>query len=92
MVNNTPQMTNHDIVNCNLYDHYISDNLRLSGSTFVGMICIKYLKVCKSVFCERNVSESHVHSNGKTWNKRTSDLLYKNPYFFVITRPNQMGS
>ena len=30
------------------------------------------------------------HSNGKTWNKRTSDLLYKNPHFFVITRPNQM--
>ena len=27
-----------------------------------------------------------------TWNKRTSDLLYKNPHFFVITRPNQMGS
>ena len=33
-----------------------------------------------------------VNSNGKTWNKRTSDLLYKNPYFFVITRLNQMGS
>ena len=24
--------------------------------------------------------------------QRTSDLLYKNPYFFVITRPNQMES
>ena len=51
----------------------------------------KIVKVCKSVCCERNcVCESHVHSNGKTWNKRTSDLLYKNPHFFVITRPNQM--
>ena len=51
-------MTNHDIVQIvNLYDHWhIWQPFRLSGSTFVGMICIKYLKVCKSVFCERNVS------------------------------------
>ena len=42
---------------CNLYDHYISDNLLgCQDQPLLGMICIKYLKVCKSVFCERNVS------------------------------------
>ena len=34
----------------------------------------------------------HVHSSDKTWKKGTRDLLYKNPYFFVIIWPNQMGS
>ena len=51
------------------------------------------LKVCKSVCCERNVSVKAMYIRmAKTWIKRTSDLLYKNPYFVVITRPNQMGS
>ena len=55
------------------------------------MVCIKLQKFASLLCCERNaVCESHVHSNGKTCNKRTSDLLYKNPHFFVITRPNQM--
>ena len=51
------------------------------------------LKVCKYVCCERNVSVKAMYIRmaklGTNW---TSDLLYKNPYFFVITRPNQMGS
>ena len=33
---------------------------------------------------------SHIQSCDKTWKKRY-DLLYKNPYFFVTTWPNQMG-
>ena len=35
---------------------------------------------------------SHIHSCDKTWKKGTYDLIYKNPYFFVIIWPNQMGS
>ena len=35
--------------------------------------------------------ENESVSFDKPWNKRTSDLLYKNPYFFVIPRPN-LGS
>ena len=40
-------------------------------------LCWKYVKVCKYVCCAC-VCESHVHSNGKTWNKRTcqSQLVF----------------
>ena len=36
---------------------------------------------------------NHIHSSDKTWKKGTLyDFLYKTPYFFVTTWPNQMGS
>ena len=34
----------------------------------------------------------HTCTCDKTWKKGTYDLLSKNPYFFVTTWPNQMGS
>ena len=53
------------------------------------------LKVCKSVCCEHNVAVKATYirmaklgTNGPV----TCFFKYKNPYFFVITRPNQMGS
>ena len=56
-------------------------------------ICIQFEYVCKPVFCEHNLPvEATLYSSDKTGKKGTYDLLYKNPYFFVTTWPNQMGS
>ena len=66
----------------------------MSGTTFVRKLCMKFEYVCKPVFCEHNlpVEATCIHTCDKTWKKGTYDLLYKNPYFFVTTWPNQMGS
>ena len=59
---------------------------------------MKFEYVSEPVFCEHNLPVEatyihvHVHSSDKTWKKGTRDLLYKNPYFFVIIWPNQTGS
>ena len=57
---------------------------------------MKFEYVCKPVFCEHNlpVKATYIHHDScdKTGKKGTYDLLYKNPYFFVTTWPNQMGS
>ena len=78
---------------CNLYDHYISDNLlELSAINLCWNGMHKIVKVCKSVCCRTSMClrKPCTFECAKTCEQRTSDLLYKNPHFFVITRPNQM--
>ena len=66
---------------------HIWQGFRLSGTTFVRKVCMKFEYVWEPVFCEHNLPVEatyiHVHSSDKTWKKGTRDLLYKNPYFFV---------
>ena len=40
-------------------------------------------------FAEYNIS-IHVDLSDKGWKEGAHDMLYKNPYFFVTTGPNQM--
>ena len=54
---------------------------------------MKFEYVCKPVFCEHNlnVETTYIHVT-KLGRKGPMTCLTKNPYFFVTTWPNQMGS
>ena len=72
---------------------HIWQAFRLSRTTFVKKVCIKFEYVCKPVFCEHYLPlEATYIQVTKLGGKGTYDLLYKNPYFFVTSWPNQMGS
>ena len=48
---------------CYLHDFTYLTWLRLSGTTFVGKVCMKFEYVCKPVFCEHNlpVEATYIH-------------------------------
>ena len=57
------------------------------------MVCIQFYVDCKPVFVNHNLRVETIYIPvTKPWKKGTYDFLYKNPYFFVTTWPNQMGS